>query len=95
MGRHSALFITLAVFLGGCAERVTENPCIWIEVEAFAVDTNNRRDLRHLSDDAHTAEERAVRYADACCGSRSGNPEWRATYGQTRDQCMISHVISV
>src|SRR5438105_10225496 len=34
------------------------------------------------------AEDLAIRYADACCGPRSGHFESMEEYGRRRDECM-------
>src|SRR5438552_4163947 len=43
---------------------------------------------RQLTHEAEFAEDLAIRYADACCGPRSGHFESMQEYGRRRDECM-------
>ncbi|PYV79467.1 MAG: hypothetical protein DMG96_04105 [Acidobacteria bacterium] len=43
---------------------------------------------RQLTHEAEFAEDLAIRYADACCGPRSGHFESMEEYGRRRDECM-------
>jgi hypothetical protein len=43
-----------------------------------------------LRQDAESAENMAIRYADACCGPHSGHFDGMAEYGRRRDQCMAT-----
>lgn len=43
---------------------------------------------RQLAHEAEFAEDLAIRYADACCGPRSGHFESWEEYGRRRDECM-------
>lgn len=43
---------------------------------------------RELTREAEFTEDLAIRYADACCGPRSGRFESMKAYDRTRDECM-------
>src|ERR1700749_2037318 len=45
---------------------------------------------RDLTSDAESAEDLAIRYADACCGPHSGHFENMTEYARNRDACMSS-----
>ncbi|HYK22513.1 MAG TPA: hypothetical protein VEV42_17355 [Pyrinomonadaceae bacterium] len=79
------LFIPILIFTG-CTRPVdhpiSEN-CLWTEQDARPFDLNNASDRRHLRDDAVTAEDMAIRWADRHWGLR---PE----YEPERNKCMNS-----
>jgi hypothetical protein len=80
-----AVFI-VTIVLGSCA-RPGDHPissnCLWTEDNHRTLNLENFADRRHLRDDAVTAEDVAIRWADKYFGHR---PEW----GSRCDECMES-----
>jgi hypothetical protein len=59
----------------------TSTNCVWIEEDNRSLNLENAADRRHLRDDAVTAEDVAIRWADQYYGH---TPE----YGRRRNECM-------
>jgi hypothetical protein len=78
------LLIIATITLVGCT-RPGDHPinqnCVWFEQDSHSLDLTNLSDRRHLRFDAVTAEDVAIRWADA---HFSLLPE----YGLKRDECM-------
>jgi hypothetical protein len=91
--RACVVWLALVLCLAGCAPRVRPNAdCRWPDEEILGqLDLASSRDLKHLSDDAFTAEDLAIRHADARRGHRSsGAFKDISEYRQTRDSCMAA-----
>jgi hypothetical protein len=80
-----------ALSTSGCVipqERVN-NDCNWVADPQRHVDERNRRDRSHLTTDAVTAEELAIRYADTHRGFRSrGQYVGAREYAAFREACL-------
>src|SRR5690349_23761481 len=66
--------------------------CAWTNDPPRALDLRRAADRRHLDRDAETAEELAIRYADAARGHRSGHFAGDAEYAGARERCMATLV---
>jgi hypothetical protein len=81
-------FVALAILLwaGGCAGVTANTDCQWpADHQARVLDPSTGADRRHLADDAQTAEDLAIRRADA-----SRTPDWQrnvAQYHHVREAC--------
>src|SRR5689334_1412244 len=77
----------------GCVSRERMNAaCAWTNDPPRALDLRRAADRRHLDRDAETAEELAIRYADAARGHRSGHFAGDAEYAGARERCMATLV---
>jgi hypothetical protein len=83
--------LLLLLSLPGCAgvDRYNSN-CEWPRETPAALDMSDSAQRQHLSDDAHEAEDLAIRYADAHNGIHSGHFKGEGAYSQARDQCMAA-----
>ena len=76
----------VALLGAGCLAANSGSDCEWpADHQARVLDLTLRRDRRHVADDAQTAEDLAIRHADA-----SRSPGWqrdRAQYQHTREEC--------
>src|SRR5687768_7161734 len=78
--------LIVALALVGCArpgDHPVSSNCSWTEDDNRTLNLENFADRRHLRDDAVTAEDVAIRWADKYFGHR---PEWDARC----DECMQS-----
>jgi len=80
------VILVLAIALGSCArpgDHPVSSNCLWTEDDNRTLNLENLADRHHLRDDAVTAEDLSIRWADKYFGLR---PE----YGARRDECMQS-----
>ena len=81
------LAVLIVTFLLGSCARPGDHPvssnCAWTEEDKRTLNLQNRADRHHLRDDAVTAEDLAIRWADQRFPRR---PEYEAR----RDECMES-----
>ena len=84
----------LAVTVGGCGVRPGDHPvssnCEWIEAGGSSLNLEKATDRVHLRDDALTAEDIAIRWADKYAGPKSGQFRGFPEYGRQTDECMES-----
>ena len=88
--RH-ALLVFLAVTVAGCGrpgDRPVSSNCEWADEGSRSLNLQTTADRRHLRDDAVTAEDVAIRWADRYAGLRSGHFRGFPEYGRRRDECM-------
>lgn len=81
--RITMLFAIMASI--GCIGGSKDPNCQWPPHQARVLDLSSRSDRRHLADDAQTAEDLAIRHADA-----SRSPDWQANRGEyrrVREEC--------
>src|SRR3954454_22936050 len=82
----------LAVTVGGCGVRPGDHPvssnCEWIETGGSSLNLEKAADRAHLRDDALTAEDIAIRWADKYAGPKSGQFKGFPEYGRRTDECM-------
>jgi hypothetical protein len=80
----AVLIVTIA--LGSCSrpgDHPVSSNCLWTEDDNRTLNLENFADRRHLRDDAITAEDVAIRWADKYFGHR---PE----YDTRQNECMAS-----
>ncbi|MGH9142526.1 MAG: hypothetical protein ACRD2I_15455 [Vicinamibacterales bacterium] len=88
---NQRLVLALAfLWCGGCVTAPRSPACNWTEESASVLDLSQAAQQRHLSTDARTAEEWAIRYADAARGHRSGHYGSADEYHGIRDGCLAS-----
>jgi len=74
----------MTVIVTGCVrpgDHPTDRNCVWIEEDHRSLHLENAADRHHLRDDAVTAEDVAIRWADQYYGH---TPE----YDRRRNECM-------
>src|SRR6266404_5600509 len=64
--------------------------CEWLGETAVSLDLSKSGQQQHLADDAQSAEDLAIRYADSHSGPRSGHFAGFDEYRRTREQCMAA-----
>jgi len=84
-----AVFV-VSLCCAGCVGGPRGGTCDWPEEPPRALDLNKAADHRHLNGDARSAEEFAIRYADAARGHRSGQFAGADEYRRTRDRCLAA-----
>ena len=81
------LFLLIPILIFTACTRPIDHPisenCLWTEQDSRPLNLNNAADRRHLREDAVTAEDMAIRWADRRWGLA---PE----YVPERDKCMAS-----
>ena len=82
----AALLVAAFAFTGCAGHPIAARNCEWPEHVASRLDTRNPSDRRHLSDDALTAEDLAIRHADLMRGRESGQRNV-AAYREIRETC--------
>lgn len=92
VGALLLLTVTVALTVGGCGVRPGDHPvssnCEWIEVGSGSVNLEKAADRRHLRDDALTAEDIAIRWADKNSGPKSVQFKGFPEYKRRTDECM-------
>src|SRR5258708_1008120 len=90
--REVSALLFLAVTVGGCGVRAGDHPvssnCEWTEAGGSSLNLEKAADRRHLRDDALTAEDMAIRWADKYAGPKSGQFKGFPEYGRRTDECM-------
>ena len=80
MTRSLLLLCLLSIGASGCAARNRFGaPCQWPSEAAASLDLRDQTQLRHLRDDAWTAEDLAVSYADSARTPQRPGEHRRAT----------------
>lgn len=83
---RAGILIAITVVSIGCVGSDKNTDCRWsTDHRPRVLDLSRPADRRHLADDAQTAEDLAIRFADA-----SRRPDWqrnREQYQQTREEC--------
>jgi hypothetical protein len=86
-----AMPLLALVCFPGCTRRVPPNEnCQWPPETAISFDLSSSAQRQHLSDDAQTAEDLAIRFADSHYGTHSGHFSGFDEYGRKREQCMAA-----
>lgn len=78
------VLLAMTVIITGCVrpgDHPTDRNCVWIEEDKRPLNLENTADRHHLRDDAVTAEDVAIRWADQYYGH---TPE----YDRRRNECM-------
>jgi len=92
MTTRSVVAMLAALSVAGCLGGGTRNTnCQWpADHQTRALDLTRGSDARHLADDAQTAEDLAIRHADASRGRDSGLVRNVGEYHRVREECKAS-----
>jgi hypothetical protein len=84
-----AFAVLLVLGLPACSRVGTGRTCEWRPTDGPSrLDSQDRSQVLHLTDEALRAEDAAIRYADLHRGRRSGAYVGREAYQEIRDSCM-------
>ena len=84
-----AFAVLLVLGLPACSRVGTGRTCEWRPTDGPSrLDSQDRSQVLHLTDEALRAEDAAIRYADLHHGRRSGAYVGREAYQEIRDSCM-------
>jgi hypothetical protein len=94
--RRRLVLAVLSVFMLAACGGGRGETCQWQPSDnPSRLDLRDRSQRLHLMDEALSAEDRAVRYADFHRGHRSGHFEGNDAYRRAREQCMAMTVEAV
>jgi hypothetical protein len=88
IGTFFACFLLIALTSGYWTHRPDPHSKCGALLRSVPLYPSKHLTARQLTHEAEFTEDLAIRYADACCGPRSGHFESMEEYDRSRDECM-------